>query len=103
MPLRETKIGSWFWGAQEIPDILDRWGHDLPPERVHLVTVPPPGGPKQLLWKRFSIAFGLVMREKLTGERARLRALLGSKPKLEKFEALVLLDILSKESEESVD
>jgi hypothetical protein len=57
-PERASRIGSWFWGVQEIPDILNRWGHDLPPEHVHLVTVPPPGGP-DLLWKRFSTAFGL--------------------------------------------
>ena len=43
-PTRESRIATWFWGVQEIPDILDRWGADLPPERVHLVTVPPPGG-----------------------------------------------------------
>ena len=42
-PERASRIGSWFWGVQEIPDILNRWGHDLPPEHVHLVTVPPPG------------------------------------------------------------
>ena len=42
-PERASRIGSWFWGVQEIPDILNRWGHDLPPEQVHLVTVPPPG------------------------------------------------------------
>jgi hypothetical protein len=57
-PERASRIGSWFWGVQEIPDILNRWGHDLPPEHVHLVTVPPPGAP-DLLWKRFSHAFGL--------------------------------------------
>jgi hypothetical protein len=57
-PERASRIGSWFWGVQEIPDILNRWGHDLPPEHVHLVTVPPPGSP-DLLWKRFSQAFGL--------------------------------------------
>ena len=57
-PQRASRIGSWFWGVQEIPDILNRWGHDLPPEHVHLVTVPPPGSP-DLLWKRFSAAFGL--------------------------------------------
>ena len=39
-PAREGRIPTWFWGVQEIPDILDRWGHDLPPEQVHLVTVP---------------------------------------------------------------
>lgn len=58
-PDRATRIGSWFWGVQEVPDILDRWGHDLPPERVHLITVPPPGGGPELLWRRFSRAFGL--------------------------------------------
>nr|WP_220481923.1 hypothetical protein [Nocardioides ginsengisegetis] len=58
-PARESRIANWFWGVQEVPDILDRWGHDLPPERIHLVTVPPPGGPRDLLWRRFSGTFGL--------------------------------------------
>jgi hypothetical protein len=58
-PKRESRIATWFWGVQEIPDILNRWGHDLPPERIHLVTVPPAGGSPQLLWTRFSAAFGL--------------------------------------------
>lgn len=58
-PDRSTRIGSWFWAVQEIPDILDRWGAHVPPERVHLITVPPPGGDPDLLWQRFSSAFGL--------------------------------------------
>ena len=58
-PAREGRIPTWFWGVQEVPEILDRWGHDLPPERIHLVTVPPPGGPRDELWQRFSRAFGL--------------------------------------------
>lgn len=58
-PQRESRIATWFWGVQEVPDILDRWGHDLPPERVHLVTVPAPGGPPALLWQRFARALGL--------------------------------------------
>ena len=58
-PARESRIATWFWGVQEVPDILNRWGHDLPPERIHLVTVPPPGGPRDLLWQRFSAMFGL--------------------------------------------
>ncbi|CAN5421502.1 hypothetical protein BH11ACT8_BH11ACT8_16780 [soil metagenome] len=58
-PARQTRIANWFWGVQEIPAILDRWAHDLPPERIHLVTVPPPGGPSEVLWKRFSQAFDL--------------------------------------------
>jgi len=58
-PSRDSRIASWFWSVQEIPDILDRWGADLPPERVHLVTVPSSGGAPDLLWKRFTQAFGL--------------------------------------------
>jgi hypothetical protein len=59
-PRREGRIPTWFWGVQEIPDILDRWGHDLPPEHVHVVTVPPAGGSPDLLWERFVEAFGLT-------------------------------------------
>ncbi|MCL8026791.1 hypothetical protein [Nocardioides bruguierae] len=58
-PARPTRVSSWFWAAQEIPAILDRWVGDLPPERVHLITVPPSGADRDLLWQRFSSAFGL--------------------------------------------
>jgi hypothetical protein len=58
-PARDSRVGAWFWGVQEVPDILDRWGRGLPPERIHLVTVPPPGTDPGLLWKRFSHTFGL--------------------------------------------
>lgn len=58
-PERGSKVGSWFWGAQEIPDILDRWGAGLPPTQVHLVTVPPPEADRDELWRRFSRAFAL--------------------------------------------
>lgn len=58
-PAREGRIATWFWGVQEIPDVLQRWGHDLPPERIHVVTVPPPGGAPDVLWRRFSQVLGL--------------------------------------------
>mgnify|MGYP006197468099 CR=1 FL=1 len=58
-PQRSHRVGAWFWGVQEIPDILARWGATIPAERVHLVTVPPPGSPRDELWRRFSEAFGL--------------------------------------------
>jgi hypothetical protein len=56
---RAGRVATWFWGVQEIPDILNRWAADLPPERVHLVTVPAPGGPPNLLWERFCEALGI--------------------------------------------
>ncbi len=58
-PERRSPVASWFWGVQELPDILDRWAHDLPPENVHVVTVPPSGTAPEVLWTRFSTALGL--------------------------------------------
>ncbi|MGZ4443374.1 MAG: hypothetical protein ACXVXC_09445 [Nocardioidaceae bacterium] len=58
-PARKGALASWFWGVQEVPDILDRWGATLPPGHVHLVTVPKPGAPRHLLWERFAQVFGL--------------------------------------------
>jgi len=58
-PRRAGELASWFWGVQEVPDILDRWGAGLPPERVHLVTVPKPGADRGLLWQRFASVLGL--------------------------------------------
>ena len=49
----------WFWRVQSLPDVLHRWGAGLPPERVHLVTVPQPGAPHDLLWQRYCRAFGV--------------------------------------------
>lgn len=58
-PSRQQGVASWFWGVQEVPDILDRWGSSLPPGNVHLVTVPPPGAPRELLGQRFAQALHL--------------------------------------------
>ena len=58
-PARDSRIGAWFWAVQELPDVLDRWGSSLPPEHVHLVTVPPSGADRGELWRRFSSTFGL--------------------------------------------
>jgi hypothetical protein len=59
-PGRAGELASWFWGVQEVPDVLDRWGASLPPDRVHLVTVPKPGAPRDLLWTRFTTVLGLA-------------------------------------------
>ncbi len=49
----------WFWRVQHLPRILASWGADVPADRVHLVTVPPSGGPRDLLWQRFAGVVGL--------------------------------------------
>jgi hypothetical protein len=50
----------WFYRAFDIPRVLTTWGADLPPEHVHLVTVPPAGSgvPRDELWRRFATAGG---------------------------------------------
>ncbi len=50
---------SWFWRVQSIPDILTRWGNGLPPEQIHVVTVPQAGAPKDELWRRFAGVVGI--------------------------------------------
>jgi hypothetical protein len=60
--LRESdqrRTSRWFWRAQGLPGVLERWGAGLPPAQVHLVTVPRPGGPPGELWQRFATALGM--------------------------------------------
>jgi hypothetical protein len=54
-----AKSRSWFWRVQSLPDVLSRWTVGLPPERVHLVTVPQSGAPRDVLWERYCEAFGI--------------------------------------------
>ncbi|BCJ39829.1 hypothetical protein GCM10010168_26890 [Actinoplanes ianthinogenes] len=39
--------------------MLRHWGDQVPPERRHLITVPPPGSPHILLWERFAGVVGI--------------------------------------------
>ena len=38
---------------------LRAWSKVLPPEQVHIVTVPPSGAPRELLWERFCSVLGV--------------------------------------------
>ena len=58
-PTDKGPVATWFWGVQDIPEILSRWSAALPAEQVHVVTVPKPGAPRDLLWQRFASVFGL--------------------------------------------
>ena len=48
---------SWFSRALDLPSSLNRWSAQLPPERVHVVTVPHDRG-GDVLWQRFAQACG---------------------------------------------
>lgn len=49
-----------FARALDLPGVLQRWGVDLPPERIHVVTVPKRGtAGREELWHRYCRAFGI--------------------------------------------
>jgi hypothetical protein len=53
---------SWFARAFDLPTVLSTWGNGMPPEHVHVVTVPHPAAVEaepDLLWQRFCRAFGI--------------------------------------------
>lgn len=47
------------WGGQDPRQVLGRWAADVPAERVHVVTVPPPGAGPHVLWERYCQVLGL--------------------------------------------
>ena len=54
---RVTNRRPWFTRAFDLPSVLDTWGAALPPERVHVVTVP--HGRGDTLWLRYCEVFGI--------------------------------------------
>jgi hypothetical protein len=48
--------GEWFWDVQDLPAIAERWAGDLPPDRVHIVTVPAESSDPSALWRRYAAA-----------------------------------------------
>ena len=65
--LNKVEAGNaWFYRALDLPTVLGTWGAHLPPERVHVVTVPPATDeadpqPRRgdALWLRFCEAFNI--------------------------------------------
>ncbi|HEY3534667.1 MAG TPA: hypothetical protein VGK60_03805 [Pedococcus sp.] len=52
--LKRARAGKvWFMQAFDLPSVLGSWGASLPPERLHVVTVPRSGSDPELLWRRF--------------------------------------------------
>ena len=44
----------WFWRVHDTLAILGIWAGHVPPQRVHVITVPPRGSDNGLLWERFA-------------------------------------------------
>jgi hypothetical protein len=52
-------FGQMFWGLHDPVHVLGRWAPVVPPENVHVVTVPQPGAPADTLWRRFCAVTGV--------------------------------------------
>ncbi len=50
---------SGMWRGQNLAGVAQRWGSVVGPENVVIVTVPPSGADKDVLWRRFVEAAGL--------------------------------------------
>jgi hypothetical protein len=49
----------WFWRVHDTLAILRIWSLHVPPERVHVVVMPPRGSSIGLLWERFASVLGI--------------------------------------------
>lgn len=58
-PEREGRAARIFWRQQHVVEVLRAWGDHVPPERLHVVLVPPRGRPADLLWRRFAGVVGI--------------------------------------------
>ena len=68
---RDSGAGHWFWRVHDMPEVLGRWAAHVPPERVHVLTMPGRDAPRDLLWERFAGLIGLEPdTADLTGARA---------------------------------
>src|SRR3954447_8442049 len=57
-PGADAAAARGFWSRQDVGAILAAWEREVPPERVHVVTVPPSGAPPFELLRRFSSVVG---------------------------------------------
>jgi hypothetical protein len=53
------RLARWFWRVHDTPDVLLRWAQGIPADHVHIVTLPPPESPPNLLWERFASVIGV--------------------------------------------
>ncbi|HET6625045.1 MAG TPA: hypothetical protein VFG63_01530 [Nocardioidaceae bacterium] len=57
-PHRMSKV---FWTSHDAGDVLGRWSAFVPPDRMHVLTVPS-GAPGAVLWERFADTIGVDPR-----------------------------------------
>ncbi|HEX9359119.1 MAG TPA: hypothetical protein VF933_35585 [Streptosporangiaceae bacterium] len=54
----DRRSQAWFWNVHDRLAILDAWSQHIPPDHVHVITMPQ-GGPAEALWERFASVLGI--------------------------------------------
>jgi len=57
-PAADRRRRSWFWAMHDTLAILQMWSRHIPPDHVHVVTMPRQG-PAGALWARFASVLGV--------------------------------------------
>ena len=55
----ELPPNAMFWRLHDPIRVLRPWADAVGADHIHVVTVPPPGAPRDLLWRRFAEAIGI--------------------------------------------
>jgi hypothetical protein len=55
----DSGASKFFWRPQDVAKVVHRWGRVMGMTNVTVVTVPPPGAPRDELWRRFASAIDL--------------------------------------------
>jgi hypothetical protein len=55
----ENPMSVWNWRTLDVRLGLESWSQAVPADRVHVLPLPPPGSPRELLWQRFAGLIGL--------------------------------------------
>lgn len=55
----ENPMAVWNWRTLDVRLVLERWAPAFHPTRVHVLPLPPPDSPRDLLWQRFAGLVGL--------------------------------------------
>ena len=55
----ESPMSVWNWRTLDVRLVLERWAPTVPADRVHVLPLPRPGAPRELLWQRFAGLVGL--------------------------------------------
>lgn len=64
------QAGRRFWRQQSAARIVSRWADAFGTDRVTVLTVPPPGRPRGLLWERFCDTVGIAGADFAEGSRS---------------------------------